>query len=96
MRLHIESVQRHQRLPLAVLRVASALRRPVTARGIDYKGIMREVEVALCRKALEAAHWNVCRAADILGVQRDLLRYRMKKHNIVPPIEMHAGRPADS
>lgn len=96
MRLQIERVTPPQRLPLAVLRVASALRRPVTARGIDYKGITREVEVALCRKALEAAHWNICRAADILGVRRDLLRYRMKKYNIVPPIEIHAGRPADS
>jgi transcriptional regulator of acetoin/glycerol metabolism len=37
------------------------------------------------RQALEANGWNVSLAARRLGVTREVLRYRMRKHGLVPP-----------
>ncbi len=43
-----------------------------------------DVERDLVVKALERTGWNVTRAAQLLGVSRDTLRYRMEKHRIRP------------
>jgi DNA-binding NtrC family response regulator len=46
--------------------------------GID----LGEVERELVVKALSKTGWNVTRAAKLLGVSRDTLRYRIEKHQI--------------
>jgi len=43
------------------------------------------VERDLLLKALQATHWNVTRAAKLLGVSRDTLRYRMEKFSLAAP-----------
>jgi DNA-binding NtrC family response regulator len=43
-----------------------------------------DVERDLVVQALERTGWNVTRAAQLLGVSRDTLRYRMEKHRIRP------------
>jgi len=50
-----------------------------------------EVERQLIVEALEAAGWNRTRAAQLLRVSTDTLRYRMEKHQVHPP--KAAGRP---
>ncbi|MBS1159552.1 MAG: two-component, sigma-54 specific, transcriptional regulator, Fis family [Proteobacteria bacterium] len=41
-----------------------------------------EVERDLIVKALDAESWNVTKAARLLGISRDTLRYRMEKHQL--------------
>jgi DNA-binding protein Fis len=36
---------------------------------------------------LEKSAWNVTRAAKLLGVSRDTLRYRIEKYNLSAPQE---------
>jgi DNA-binding NtrC family response regulator len=43
-----------------------------------------DVERDLVMQALERTGWNVTRAAQLLGITRDTLRYRMEKHRIRP------------
>ena len=43
-----------------------------------------EVERELLLQALNRTGWNVTRAAQLLGISRDTLRYRMEKHRIKP------------
>jgi DNA-binding NtrC family response regulator len=43
------------------------------------------VERDLVRQALERTGWNVTRAARILGITRDTLRYRIDKHQLTRP-----------
>jgi DNA-binding NtrC family response regulator len=43
-----------------------------------------DVERELVVQALERTGWNVTRAAQLLGISRDTLRYRMEKHRIKP------------
>ena len=43
-----------------------------------------KAERDLLLKALETAKWNVTRAAKLLGVSRDTLRYRMEKFQLTP------------
>ncbi len=46
---------------------------------------LEEAERILLVKALEKTGWNQSRAAVVLQISRDTLRYRMKKHNLQPP-----------
>jgi DNA-binding NtrC family response regulator len=46
-------------------------------------GTLDEVERSLIGRALEQSQGNVTRAAKILGISRDTLRYRIEKHKIV-------------
>lgn len=46
---------------------------------------IEEVELALIRKALEDCAGNVTRAAEVLGISRDKLRYRMEKYDFRTP-----------
>jgi len=48
-------------------------------------GALEAAERQLMRQALEDSGWNVSDAARRLGVSREVLRYRMRKHGLVPP-----------
>jgi transcriptional regulator with GAF, ATPase, and Fis domain len=53
-----------------------------------------QVERQLIVEALEVAGWNRARAAQLLHVSTDTLRYRMEKHQVHPP-RTGAARPAE-
>lgn len=46
---------------------------------------MEEVERGFVVQALTQAAWNVTNAAQLLGLSRDTLRYRMEKYRLSPP-----------
>jgi two-component system, NtrC family, response regulator AtoC len=54
---------------------------PLSARGVK----LEEIEQQLIKDALEKCGWNVSRAAKMLGLSRDTLRYRIPKFGLVPP-----------
>ena len=43
-----------------------------------------DIERDLLQQALARTGWNVTRAAQLLGVTRDTLRYRIEKHGLKP------------
>jgi DNA-binding NtrC family response regulator len=45
---------------------------------------IEEVEKELIRQALEQTKWNQTRAARLLNLTRDALRYRMQKFGFLP------------
>lgn len=47
--------------------------------------VLDEVERQLIVKALDASGWNRSQAAQLLGISRDTLRYRMEKYQLQPP-----------
>ncbi|MGE5095323.1 MAG: sigma-54-dependent transcriptional regulator [Betaproteobacteria bacterium] len=49
--------------------------------GVD----LEQVERRLVEQALSKAEWNVTRAAKLLNLTRDTLRYRIEKFGLVPP-----------
>jgi len=49
-----------------------------TAGGI----VLDDVERELIEKALQASNWNRAQAADLLGLSRDTLRYRIEKYQL--------------
>jgi len=57
------------------------LRLPASGLGFE------ELERSLVSQALELASWNKARAARLLGMPRDWLRYRMEKFGLRPPDE---------
>jgi DNA-binding protein Fis len=67
--------------PQAAKAVASSFQLPVTQlfqlpkEGID----LERVELSLVRQAMERSGGNQTRAAELLGISRDQLRYRLKK-----------------
>jgi len=82
--LHADADEiRPEHLP-AELRRASAPKKPerivpqVSEQGI----VLDEVERRLISEAMERASGNQSRAARLLGISRDTLRYRLKKHAI--------------
>jgi DNA-binding protein Fis len=50
-----------------------------------------EVERGLILQALQKTSWNVTRAAKLLGVSRDTLRYRIDKFNLVEHRQDESG-----
>ena len=50
--------------------------------GIPFEQLVDEVQKALIVKACQAADWNQSRAAEILNLNRDKLRYRMKQFDL--------------
>ncbi len=54
----------------------------VEADGIPFEDLLSRVERGLIVRASEATGWNQSRAAEILHVKRDKLRYRMKIHDL--------------
>jgi DNA-binding NtrC family response regulator len=47
--------------------------------------LLDRAERALLLESLETTQWNVSRAARLLGVSRDTMRYRMEKFRLAPP-----------
>ena len=62
--------------------IAAALAEPFPEDGIDLEGIVNGVESSLIRKALADSAGNQSRAARLLGLNRDKLRYRLKKNDV--------------
>jgi two-component system, NtrC family, response regulator AtoC len=54
----------------------------VDEEGIAFEDLMERVEKGLILRAAEASGWNQSRAAEILQIKRDKLRYRMRHHNL--------------
>ena len=52
---------------------------PVSAAGIDFTGIIEDVEKAYFEEALELANGNESKAALLLNLTRDKFRYRRQK-----------------
>jgi DNA-binding NtrC family response regulator len=46
---------------------------------------LEETERSMLLQALENSYWNQTRAAAVLGISRDALRYKVKKFNLKPP-----------
>jgi DNA-binding NtrC family response regulator len=71
--------------------------RDVPAEGIRLESLVDDVERELIILACELTRWNQSHAAELLGVGRDKLRYRMKRHEITrpkakrPPVERRAA-----
>ena len=57
---------------------------------------LASAEIDLIRRALEKTAWNITRAAVMLGISRDTLRYRMEKHRLQRELFMPAFRAAKS
>ncbi|HVP37944.1 MAG TPA: sigma-54 dependent transcriptional regulator [Candidatus Saccharimonadales bacterium] len=55
------------------------------AEGVPLERWVEDLERALIAKASEAARWNQSRTAELLQLNRDKLRYRMKTYGIRPP-----------
>jgi DNA-binding NtrC family response regulator len=56
---------------------------PLAPKNTPASGLhLDEVEHDLIARALETCAWNVTKAARLLGISRDTLRYRMEKHSL--------------
>ena len=57
------------------------------ALGIDLsKGIVLEdLEKSIIERVLAQTGWNKTKAAQLLGLSRETLRYRIEKHDLKPP-----------
>ncbi|HVP68206.1 MAG TPA: sigma-54 dependent transcriptional regulator [Anaeromyxobacteraceae bacterium] len=75
---------RAEHLPPELRGVASPARRPEKASTtVPPDGlVLEDVERKLIREALERANGNQSQAARLLGISRDTLRYRLKKHGM--------------
>ncbi len=62
--------------------LASALFDPMPDNGVALEELLNRLEYSLVRKALALADGNQTRAARLLGLNRDKLRYRLKTHGI--------------
>jgi len=60
----------------------------VGAKGI---GTLEETEKRLLMDALDKTGWNQTRAAMLLGISRDTLRYKVKKYNLPRPADLAEG-----
>ena len=56
--------------------------------------VLEDVEKALLVQALERARGNQTRAGQLLGINRDQVRYRIEKFGLVKPVLRPAGEPA--
>jgi two-component system response regulator AtoC len=52
---------------------------------------LAEIEKDIVRQALERTHYNQTRAAVLLGISRDQVRYKMEKFGIAPSNEVEQG-----
>jgi DNA-binding NtrC family response regulator len=69
---------------------------PAISADIPDAGInLEEVERGLVVQALQKTGWNVTRAARLLGLTRDTLRYRMEKFGLSAP-QRSAGAPGEA
>jgi DNA-binding NtrC family response regulator len=63
-------------------RLDAILSVPLPEDGIDFEGLVSDVERALILKASEESEWNQSKTARLLNVKRDKLRYRMRSFDI--------------
>jgi len=63
-------------------RVDAVLSQPIPEDGIDFDGLVTQLEKELIVKASEQSSWNQSRTARLLNMKRDKLRYRMKNFNL--------------
>jgi DNA-binding NtrC family response regulator len=62
---------------------AAAARRPEKLAAVPQDGlVLEDAERKLIQEALDRSSGNQSRAARLLGISRDTLRYRLKKHNM--------------
>jgi DNA-binding NtrC family response regulator len=54
---------------------------PITSDGMKLSDVERDLVV----KTLEKTDWNVSKSAKLLGLSRDMLRYRIEKYGLVRP-----------
>jgi DNA-binding NtrC family response regulator len=50
--------------------------------GLGLESVVEEIEKALIIRASEICGWNQTKAAELLGIKRDKLRYRMKLYGL--------------
>ena len=74
---------RPEHLTPELRRAASAGARPPVEVKVDEQGlVLDDVERRLIAEAMERSSGNQSKAARLLGVSRDTLRYRLKKHGM--------------
>jgi PAS domain S-box-containing protein len=59
--------------------------------GAKAVGTLEESEKRLLMDALDKTGWNQTRAAMLLGISRDTLRYKVKKYNLPRPADLAEG-----
>ena len=79
-------------LPARIVHPKTLTRLPGNGTNFDpsVRASLRDVERDLIVQALSEARWNQTRAAILLGVTRDTLRYKMKKYRLARPAEKNA------
>ena len=65
-----------------VRRLEAALEEPLPDDGVDLDGLVRGLEQAMIGKAMDVADQNQSRAARLLRLGRDRLRYRLKAYDM--------------
>jgi DNA-binding NtrC family response regulator len=84
-------VVKPEHLPFAGARLESStighkidtiLSQEIPGDGIDFDGIVAELEKEIIIKASNQTGWNQSKTARLLNLKRDKLRYRMKNFNI--------------
>ena len=74
-----------EHLPIEILGQASMRGKPIEGIRIPPEGIsLEKVEEALVRQALKITNGNQTKAAKLLDISRDALRYRMQKVGLLP------------
>lgn len=66
----------------AIKGLEKALSRPYPDDGIDFEKIIKQTEMDLISKALKESGYNQSRAARLLNLNRDKLRYRLKNYDL--------------
>ena len=75
-----------EHLPLEILGQASKQGKPIEGIRIPPEGIsLEKVEEALVRQAVKMTNGNQTKAAKLLDISRDALRYRMQKSGMIGP-----------
>jgi transcriptional regulator with PAS, ATPase and Fis domain len=73
-----------EHLPPEIISPEESLHGDEDAIKLPKKGVsLNDVEKDLIKQALETARGNQVRAAKLLGLSRDTLRYRMKKYGLL-------------
>jgi DNA-binding protein Fis len=92
---HFPRYQRSQKANhrQALENIKLALSQPIPVRGLHFHRLVSDIETALIVKASLATNWNQSRTARALHIERDQLRYRMKKYGIRSRRRLRRGRP---
>ena len=86
--LHAGSIVKAQDLGLTTAKAAALVVGPAGRVAVDFTAggiVLDDVERELIEKALQASNWNRAQAADLLGLSRDTLRYRIEKYQLQSP-----------